>query len=215
MRKALNDNPMVQLAVVAGLLVVVGLLALTRMGGDEPAEDPAATGTQVEASLSVNGEEVATGTATLPGATAGAAPPVAGSTSSTTGSVSPEALVPGPGLPAPVAAAWKRGDAVVLLIVRPKGVDDRLVRTSVAALEGDSGITVFVAPAGDVARYSRITQGVGVSQVPALVVVRPQSVSGAVPQATVSYGFRSTQSVVQAVEDALYDGRDDVPYHPG
>ncbi len=30
-----------------------------------------------------------------------------------------------------------------------------------------------------------------------------------------SYGFRSTASVVQAVDDALYGGRDDVPYHPG
>ena len=30
-----------------------------------------------------------------------------------------------------------------------------------------------------------------------------------------SYGFRDSQSVVQAVNDALYDGRDDVPYHPG
>ena len=78
-----------------------------------------------------------------------------------------------------------------------------------------AGVSVFTAPAKNVARYSRITQGVGVNRVPALVVVRPRHVSGGVPQAQVSYGFRDSQSVVQAVKDALYEGRDDVPYHPG
>ena len=30
-----------------------------------------------------------------------------------------------------------------------------------------------------------------------------------------SYGFRNSQSVVQAVKDALYKGRDNLPYNPG
>ena len=128
--------------------------------------------------------------------------------------VTPQALIPGPGLPEDVARAYASGNAVVLLIVRNGATDDELVRDSVYQISR-SGVSVFVAPASDVARYSRITQGAGVNRVPALVVVRPRRVSGDTPQATVSYGFRSTASVVQAVDDALYGGRDDVPYHPG
>ena len=128
--------------------------------------------------------------------------------------VSPDALVPGPGLPRPVISAWNHGDAVVLLIARGGATDDRLVRSSVEALS-EPGVAVFVAKAGKVARYSRITQGVGVNRVPALVVVRPKRLSGGTPRATVSYGFRDSQSVVQAVHDALYSGKDNLPYNPG
>jgi hypothetical protein len=53
-----------------------------------------------------------------------------------------------------------------------------------------------------------------VSQVPALVVVRPRRLSGSVPQAQLSYGFRNSQAVVQAVHDALYSGKDNLPYSP-
>ena len=107
--------------------------------------------------------------------------------------MSPDALVPGRGLPKPVVTAWKRGDTVVLLVVRQGGIDDRLVRNSVRSLSSDrgsGGVSVFVTRANHVARYSRITQGVGVSQAPALVVVRPKRVSGSVPEAQVDYGFR-------------------------
>jgi hypothetical protein len=116
-------------------------------------------------------------------------------------------------MPAEFAAAWDRGNAIVLLIVKPSAADDKLVLSSVARLSV-SGTSVFVVPANKIARYSRITQGVGVSRVPALVVVRPRRVSS-VPQAQVSYGFRNAGSVVQAVRDALYSGRDDLPYSPG
>jgi hypothetical protein len=128
--------------------------------------------------------------------------------------VSPSSLVPGPGLPAPVIDAWKHGQAVVLLIVRNNGIDDKLISRSVRDLSGDRGLTVFVVHANRVARYSRITQGVGVNQVPALVVVRPRRVSGSVPEAQVTYGFRDSQTVVQYVHDALYSGKDDLPYSP-
>ena len=116
-------------------------------------------------------------------------------------------------MPPEFAAAWDRGNAIVLLIIKPSARDDQLVLTSVARLSV-SGTSVFVVPANKIARYSRITQGVGVSRVPALVVVRPRRVSS-VPQAEVSYGFRNAGSVVQAVRDALYSGRDDLPYSPG
>jgi hypothetical protein len=45
-------------------------------------------------------------------------------------------------------------------------------------------------------------------------VVRPRDLSGGVPQASVSYGFRGPDSVEQAVRDALYDGKSNLPYYP-
>jgi hypothetical protein len=214
MREALNSNPMVQLAVI-GLLVVVGGLFFMMNMKNEDSGSPATS----SAALSTSGS-VAPGTTSpttvSPDGTASAG--AAGSASPTplpsTGTVTPDALIPGPGLPAPVVKAWKGGDAVVLLVIRGGGIDDRLVRGSVQSLSGRGGVSVFVTRAKDVARYSRITQGVGVSQAPALVVVRPRSESGSVPQAQLSYGFRNSQSVVQAVDDALYNGRDNLPYSP-
>jgi hypothetical protein len=54
---------------------------------------------------------------------------------------------------------------------------------------------------------------VEVSRVPALVVMRPRNLSGGTPQASVSYGFQTSQDVVQAVRDADYHGPV-VTYHP-
>lgn len=219
MRKALNDNPMVQLAVCGVLLVVVGFVFMSSMkrgGAESTSEDQeAAAAVALPAGVSSDGAAAPSGAAPAPAPTAAApgapsvpaAPPAA--------SVSAEALEPGPGLPAPVVKAWKSGDAVVLLVAKVSATDDRLVRASVESLSSRDGISVFVARADKVARYSRITQGVGVNRVPALVVVRPRSVSKGVPQAVVSYGFRDSQSVVQAVEDALYSGGDTLPYYPG
>jgi hypothetical protein len=212
MREKLNDNPMAQLAVVGVLLLVAGVMLVPQMlggkGGDS--EDTTTTSAQLSTpSGSVDLTVKSTPAAPSTGA-AGATPAVPPATQT----VSPEALVPGPGLPRPVIAAWKRGDTVVLLLVRRGGIDDRLVQSSVRSLSSDPRIAVFVARAKRIARYSRITQGVGVSQVPALVVVRPRKVSGAVPEAQVVYGFRDSQSVVQAVHDATYSGKDDLPYSP-
>jgi hypothetical protein len=216
MRKAINENRTVQLGLLGGLLLVVGLFLVMRMGKGEEAPPPSIAplaGSSVSTGTTSPTTTGAT-TATSPASTA-VAPATTGATvTATPTTVSPAALVPGPGLPAPVIKAWNHGDAVVLLIVRPKGTDDRLVRSSVESLS-EPGVAVFVAPANRVARYSRITQGVGVNRAPALVVVRPKRLSGSTPQATVSYGFRDSQSVVQAVHDALYSGRDDIPYNPG
>jgi Co/Zn/Cd efflux system component len=212
MREAINNNPMVQVAVIGVLVLVVGLFMMMNMkkGSSSSSSSPAPAASAPTTSAGSVPSTSATG---VPGSTAApstgvTAPPVAG------GTVSPAALLPGPGLPRPVVAAWKSGDAIVLLIVRGSGIDDRLVRSSVASLSGDAGLAVFITHAKDVARYSRITQGVGVDRVPALVVIHPRKLSGSVPQAEVSYGFRSAQSVVQAVHDALYTGRDDLTYSP-
>jgi hypothetical protein len=206
MRQAINNNPMVQVAVLGGLAVIVGLFFMMNMkGGSSSSSDFTASSAASTAPAPAAGAT----SAVTPGAgTSSTTPPT------TSGSVSPSALVPGPGLPKPVIAAWKRGDTVVLLIVRQGGIDDRLVRSSVRLLSSESGTAVFVTRANDVARYSRITQGVGVSQAPALVVVRPKRITGPTPEAQVDYGFRDAQGVVQAVHDAVYTGKDNLPYSP-
>jgi hypothetical protein len=210
-REAINNNPIAQVAVLGGLVLIVGLFMMMNMkkgSSDSASTDSSAAATSSSAATA---SPPATGaTPVAPGATgsAPAAPPT------TSGSVSPDALVPGPGLPRPVVTAWKRGDTVVLLVVRPHGIDDRLVRSSVRSLSGEGGVRVFVSRADKVARYSRITQGVALSQAPALLVVRPKRVSGSVPEAQVSYGFRDSQGVVQAVHDAVYSGKDNLPYSP-
>lgn len=217
MRKAINENRKVQALVICALLAAGALMLMTQMnkGGDMAAsgefpgsETPPAAEVSVS---SVNGESVGSAAVSLPQGATAAAPTAAPAPET----VSKAALKPGPGLPAPVVRAWEGGDAVVLLVAKDAAVDDRLVHDSVAALSGRAGVTVFVTPASEVARYSRIAQGVGVDRAPALVVIRPKRLSGSVPQATVEYGFRSAQGVEQAVDDALYSGRDNVPYHPG
>jgi hypothetical protein len=206
-RQAINNNPIAQVAVLGGLALLVGLFMMMNMkkgSSDSGSTDSSAAATPATSSPPAGDSAVAPGAA----GTAPAAPP------STSGSVSPDALIPGPGLPRPVITAWKRGDTVVLLVVRPHGIDDRLVRSSVRSLSSDSSVAVFVSRADKVARYSRITQGVALSQAPALLVVRPKRVSGSVPEAQVSYGFRDSQGVVQAVHDAVYSGKDNLPYSP-
>jgi hypothetical protein len=219
MRQALNENPVVQICVIGVLIVVTGFFLVTRMksssGSDSSSSGTPTTAAAPGTSTSPTGSAV-TGdsTAVVPG-TASSVPPTASAAAAPAGTVSPEALVAGPGLPKPVIASWRHGNAIVLLIVRNAGVDDKLVRASVETLSGEGGISVFVARASQIARFSRITQGVGVNRVPALVVVRPRRGGSSVPEASVSYGFRNSQSVVQTVHDALYKGPDDLPYDPG
>jgi hypothetical protein len=215
-RAALNSNPVVQIAVIGVLIAVVGLFLMMNMKkSDSSSSSPTTSSDTASGSTAA----ATTSPVTVPGAsaTSGAATPSVGATTTppaSGGTVSPEALIPGPGLPRDVVAAWKRGDAIALLIVRPQGVDDRLVRSSVNSLSGEPNVAVFVTRAEHVARYSRITQGVGVDHAPALVVVRPRSESGPTPQAQVSYGFRNSKSVLQAVHDAIYSGQDNLPYYP-
>ena len=210
MRDAINNNPMVQLAVVAVLVLAAGVMLAPQLLGHKKSDSNTSTSSAQlttpsgSVDLTVKSTPAAPSTGAAAGSTAAPAPQT----------VSPEALVPGRGLPRPVITAWKRGDTVVLLLVRRGGIDDRLVQSSVRSLSADSRLAVFVARANKIARYSRITQGVGVSQVPALVIVRPKRVSGAVPEAQVSYGFRDSQAVVQSVHDALYSGKDNLPYSP-
>ena len=195
MREKLNDNPLVQVAILGILLVAVGFFVVSSMGGggeeesSESAEPTVTTATEgAIVGAATSGEAAA---APEPGAFAAAVPPP----------------------PRPVTAAYKAGDTVVLLFVKDGGIDDRLVTRSVKRIGGLPNVATFVVPAHEIARYTTISQGVEVNRTPALVVIRPKHLSQGVPSASVQYGFRSPASVEQAVIDAEYKGPT-LDYHP-
>jgi len=211
-RKAINENPVVQAALIGVLVIVGGLMLLMRMGGsDEPAAEApvaAAPATDSAAAAPAAGAPATDPTAAAPAtgtpAPAGAAPAGA-----------PGTFKAGPGLPEEIVAAYDAGDAVVVLVVNERGIDDRRLKTMVQTLKSNPGAAVFVVDVRDVADYSRITEGVDLDRTPALVVVRPKALTeGSMPSAVVSYGFRGEASVQQALEDALYKGPEDLPYYP-
>jgi hypothetical protein len=208
MRDKLNNNPAAQAGLVI-LLVAVAAFMLLKPGGGEESEEVAAT----EATVSVAGTG-ASGTAT--GATPGEA--VEGAVEGAIEAAGAEASasassIPAPPIPAPVASAYDSGKTVVLLVVHDGGIDDRLVRGAVGGLAAYPEVVTFVVPAKQISRYAAITLGADVQQVPALLVMRPRRLSGGVPQASVDYGFQTSQSVVQAVVDAGYKGPE-ASYHP-
>ncbi|MGC1164997.1 MAG: hypothetical protein WA862_02710 [Solirubrobacterales bacterium] len=213
MRDALNSNPLVKAAVIGVLLVGAAIFVLSSGGSAE--EEPAGA---TEATVSV-AETSATGTAT--GATPGEA--VEGAVEAAVEGVAEgsapaplslaQAASSAPPLPRPVLDAWGANRTLVLLFVHDGGIDDRLVRTATDSVAGFPAASFFVVPAGRISRYAAITEGVGVDRVPALVVVTPKHLKGAVPTASVNYGFQSVESVRQAVIDAGYKGPT-IDYHP-
>lgn len=209
MREKLNENPKAQVALVAVLVVLAGFFFISQKGGGEE-ESVGAT----EATVAVAGTSV-TGTATgaTPGeAVEGAVESAISSVGGTATTVAPTSM-PTPPPPAPVTAAYDAGRTVVLLIVHDGGIDDKLVKQSIAALSSFPDVELFTVPAGQIARYAAITIGLEVNRVPALVVLRPKRLSDGTPQASVDYGFQTPQGVAQAVRDAAYDGRE-LTYHP-
>jgi len=200
MRKALNENPLVQVGAVAVLAIVVGFLLLTRvMSQGSASEAPPATTSDVATAVA----EPAT-TAAAPTPPAGPPEVVAGT-----------GFEPGPGLPSSVVDAYDDGKTVALLIVRTRGIDDRALALTSTVLAARPEVALFVLPARRVARYSRIASGVDLNRVPALVVLRPKRLNdGPLPTATISYGFRGPVSVVQAITDAEYKGKTNLPYYP-
>jgi hypothetical protein len=205
-REKLNENPAAQVVLIAVLVVAGAFFFISRSGGGEEAETA-----PTEATVGVAGTS-AVGTAT--GATPGEAVEGAIESAVETASVSaaPTSL-PAPPPPAPVAAAYDTGKTVVLLIVHDGGIDDEQVQQAASQLSSLPGVAFFTVPAKQIYRYAAITVGLDVNRVPALVVMRPKALSEGTPQASVDYGFQTAQSVLQAVRDAAYDGRE-ITYHP-
>jgi hypothetical protein len=218
MRRAINENPAVQAALVGVMVILFAFLLFTRVlnrDSGPAATEPAAT-TQAAGAESTAGATATPAPEAAAPETATAEPAVPEATTTPTppaGAMPTGEFVPGKGLPRNVVEAYRDNNVVALLVVRERGIEDKPVKSAVETLRGRSDVEVFVTGAKDIARYSQITQGVNVSRVPALVVIRPKKLNGDVPEATVSYGFRSRKSVLQAVSDAKYDGRK-VPYHP-
>lgn len=193
MREKLNDNPLMQMAVIAVLLLGAGFFIMSSMGGKGAAEE-----SESAAPVSATAESTAEAPASL---------------SSALAKVSQASASAARPLPKPVNAAWHANKTVVLLFVRSGGIDDGLMAAATRRLAALSGVATFIAPASEVSRYAAVTEGVGVNRVPALVVIRPKHLHQTVPTASVSYGFQSGESIVQAVIDAGYKGPT-VAYHP-
>jgi hypothetical protein len=216
LREQLNTNPLAQAAVIGVLAIVVGFLLLTRMsgGGDEATTDTTApteaTATDAGGSGTASPGASAADTAAGGGKGGGAIPDAAapGETESA------GKFVAGPGLPGPMVAAYEKGLTPVLLVKRQGGIDDHALNRITKQLRADDDIALFITNPKHVAEYSRVVGGVDIDHVPALIVLSPKSVSGDQPVASISYGFRGYNSVVQAVEDARYDGKE-LNYYPG
>lgn len=192
MREKLNENPLMQVALIGVLLVLAGVFVMSSMGGkggEEEAESATVSATAESSTEAPAGLDAAL--AMVSQASARSAKP----------------------LPHDVLAAWNDNKTVVLLFVHDGGIDDRLVKDSTARLASLPEAETFVVPASKISRYAAVTEGVGVNRVPALVVVRPKHVHQTIPTASVNYGFQSGQSVVQAVIDAGYKGPT-LDYHP-
>ena len=209
-RKTLNENPVVQVVMLGLLGIVVAFLFMTRvMSSDEPAQQDAG-GAPVAPAPSAAG---AAGVVSPDGPeTAPVAPEAPDTVPVTPGGAGFEA---GEGLPQAVVGAHERGDVIALLVVNSRAAEDNRLKDEIQTLRGRGDTSVFVIEAKDIARYSRIAEGVNLDRVPALVVIEPKRLAqGELPAATISYGFRGPESVQQAVRDALYDGKE-LPYHPG
>lgn len=221
MREKLNENPMMQLAVIGVLVVVVGFIFITRMKSSSDsgtATDPtaAATSTTPAATDPTTGAPATTdpaaAAATDPAAAAAGTTPTDGSIPAAApplGATTTAPFTAGPGLPKPVVDAYDKGGAVVLLVTKQKGFDDKHMRRAISSIRGNKDVDLFSIRVRDIADYSRIAQGVDLDRVPALVVIQPKKLAGKgqPPTATISYGYRDANSIAQAVEDQLYNGK--------
>ena len=268
MRKALNDNPLAQIAVIAVLALAVGFVLITQVAH----KSSGSSGTTATASsLSTGSANAATAagaadTATPSSSTApipsGSAAPSSSAAAGTaaapsTGSGS-GGFVAGPGLPPAVVKAYRDNKVVVLLVVRRNGIDDAAVKASVKEVNGGADkldvlkravrvitdsvpngprkqagignkalkgslhrlgylkkLALFVTNAGHIDHYARIAEGVNLDRVPALIILRPKGLThDGMPVASVSYGFRGADGVLQAILDAVYRGPKNLPYYP-
>jgi hypothetical protein len=208
---------MVQIGVLAVCAVIFAVILFTMvLKKDDTAAttDPAASATSTGAAPTTS-TPTTSAPATDPAASAApsAAAPVTPPAGSSAAGDAADGLLPSKGLPEDVLVAFAKNETIALLVVDPKGVSDNQVKSFTETLNARDDVEVFTVPVDKIAKYARITAGVSVSRTPALVVIRPRKLTGSVPTASVSYGFRGPRSINQAVDDALYDGKQ-VPSYP-
>ena len=96
-----------------------------------------------------------------------------------------------------VAKALGQNDVVLRFFSRPGAADDTGAEQAVKKLDGTKGLQVFSPSFEDLDKYRPVLAGVGVSQVPAIVLVKPGK------KAQLVEGFVDQKSLRQQVEDAL------------
>lgn len=96
----------------------------------------------------------------------------------------------------PAIRALARGDVVVFFFTHPGAADDTGARLAVKSIARQKGVSVFTVGLGDLTTYRPVLSGAGVSQVPAIVVVR------AGRKARLLQGFVDPGTVRQTVADA-------------
>lgn len=189
MREKLNESRAAQIGLVAVLVIAVAVIFLKPGGGGE---------TEAEAPV-VAGETAIPTAATTGAAGMGELP-------------TSVPAVKGP--PRPFVAAYDAGETVALLVVHDGGIDDAYTTAALKKVASIEDVATFVVPAKQISRYASVTIGLDVNQLPALIVLRPKQLSEGVPQATVSYGYQTPESIYVSVLDATYKGPE-VTYHPG
>jgi len=187
-REKLNENKAAQVGLVALLAVIVAVMFLGKSGGSS-------SGGETE--LAVEPSE----------ALAVAAPTGMGELPTSVPQTGP--------LPRRFTTAYDADETVALLVVHDGGIDDRYTKLALQAVASVEDVTPIVVPAKQIARYASVTVGLDISQLPALIVMRPKSLSHGVPQAIVAYGYQTPQSVYQSIVDASYKGPEQGAYHPG
>lgn len=188
MREKLNESKAAQVGLVAVLAVFAAVLLLGGSGG---------SGGEPETEVTVEGGEAValaspTGMGELPGSVPADKP-----------------------LPRRFTAAYEAGETVALLVVHDGGIDDAYTELALKEVATIERVAVVVVPAKRISRYASVTVGLDINQVPALIVMRPKRLSHGVPQATVSYGYQTPESIYQTVRDASYVGPEQQSYHPG
>jgi hypothetical protein len=214
MRKSLNDNPAIAIGVIGLMGLIVAFMLLhavsSRSSGASSATTSTTAGAPTDATASATTATPAASSAAPATGAPATATPAASSSAATVG-----AFEAGPGLPKAVVDAYDSGKVVAIVVLKRNGIDDRDVAKATAPLRNAANVAFFQTWASKVARYSRVTEGVDLNRVPAVVVMRPKSLTkGATPQASVGYGFRSLQSVGQALRDASYKGPENLPSFP-
>lgn len=95
------------------------------------------------------------------------------------------------------AQALAKNDAVVFFFSKPGAADDTMARGAVHKLRGMSRVSVFDAGLDEVAAYRPMLSGLGISQIPSTVIVRPGK------KAVLLQGFVDAGTLRQNVADAL------------
>jgi hypothetical protein len=96
----------------------------------------------------------------------------------------------------PAIKALARGDVVVFFFTHAGAADDTGTREAVKTLKGEKGVSVFTVGLGDLETFGPVLNGAGVSQVPAVVIVR------AGQKGRLLQGYVDSRTLHQTVADA-------------